>query len=445
MNRLVEAGLNGLVKQGFPNRQNRLARAWRGGTDGWSLAAELVERWLIEGARTDILLEELPAGLASPDRARAQALFLGVVRWWSRLDAALAPLMRRPPRKRVQAVLLVAAFELLEGGEPALVVHHAVTRAKTLTSAQEAGFVNAVARKLTAAMRAEPADAATRWAHPAWLVARWEKLFGVQTARQLLEWNQQPAPVYARWRSNEPAPAWLRPARWTGFFEIGSAPWEEVRRLATGGALYLQDPSTRLCVDLLAPQPGETVLDACAAPGGKSLLLADTMRAGRLVAFDQPASRLDRLRENLAHVPAGVQAALMPGDLRKAGPKYFAGHNLPDRYDAVLLDAPCSNSGVMRHRVDVKWRLQEGDFAKHAAQQGALLRAASRLVRPGGRLVYSTCSIDAEENECVVQRFLHEVGARSTGAGQGWKLERHILAFPWTDGHDGAGVFLLRH
>jgi 16S rRNA (cytosine967-C5)-methyltransferase len=437
MNRLVEAGLNGLVKQGFPNRQNRPARAWRGGTDGWSLAAELVERWLIEGSRTDALLEDLPPGLAAPDRARAQALFLGVVRWWSRLDAALAPLMRRPPRKRVQAVLLVAAFELLQGGEAALVVHHAVARAKTLTSAQEAGFVNAVARQLAATLRVEPSDVATRWAHPAWLVARWDRQFGTQVTRQLLEWNQQPAPVHARWRSTDPAPAWLRPAKWPGFFEIGTAPWDEVRRLAAAGALYLQDPSTRLCVDLLAPQPGETILDACAAPGGKSLLIADAMRVGRLMAFDQPAARLDRLKENLAHVPAGVQAALMPGDLRKAGPKYFAAHNLPDRCDAVLLDAPCSNTGVMRHRVDVKWRLQESDFAKHAAQQGALLRAVSRLVRPGGRLVYSTCSIDAEENERVVQRFLH-------GAGD-WKLERQILAYPWTDGHDGAGAFLLRH
>lgn len=437
MNRLVEAGLNGLVKQGFPNRQNRSARTWRGGADGWSLASELVERWLIEGARTDSLLEELPVGLAPPDRARAQALFLGVVRWWSRLDAALAPLMRRPPRRRVQAVLLVAAFELLEGGEAALVVHHAVARAKTLTSAQEAGFVNAVARQLAATLHVEPSDVATRWAHPAWLVARWDRQFGTQVTRQLLEWNQQPAPVHARWRSTDPAPAWLRPAKWPGFFEIGTAPWDEVRRLAAAGALYLQDPSTRLGVELLAPQPGETILDACAAPGGKSLLIADAMRSGRLVAFDQPAARLDRLKENLAHVPAGVQTALMPGDLRKAGPKYFAAHNLPDRYDAVLLDAPCSNTGVMRHRVDVKWRLQESDFAKHAAQQGALLRAASRLVRPGGRLVYSTCSLDAEENERVVRRFLD-------GAGD-WKLERHMLAYPWTDGHDGAGVFLLRH
>lgn len=437
MNRLVEAGLNGLVKQGFPTREKRPARAWRGGVDGWSLAAELVERWLIEGERTDALLEELPAGLSGPDRARAQALFLGVVRWWSRLEAALAPLMRRPPRKRVQAVLLVAAFELLEGGEAALVVHHAVTRAKVLTSAQEAGFVNAVARKLGSALAAAPADAATRWAHPAWLVARWEGHFGPDATARLLEWNQTPAPVYARWRSANPPPAWLRAAQWPGFLGVSAAPWLEVRALASQGALYLQDPSTRLCVDLLAPQPGEIVLDACAAPGGKSLLIADAMQQGRVVAFDQPAARLDRLKENLRHVPAGVQAALMPGDLRKASPKYFAEHNLPEAYDAVLLDAPCSNTGVMRHRVDVKWRLQEGDFAKHAGQQLALLRAVARLVRPGGRLVYSTCSIDPVENEGVVHRFLRET--------RGWRLERQVAAFPWTEGHDGAGAFLLRH
>ncbi len=437
MNRLVEAGLNRLVKQGFPTREKRPSRAWRGGLDGWSLAAELVERWLIEGERTDALLEELPSGLGGPDRARAQALFLGVVRWWSRLEAALQPLMRRPPRKRVQAVLLVAAFELLEGGEPALVVHHAVTRAKTLTSAQEAGLVNAVARKLGPALAAGPADLAGRWAHPAWLVARWEKQFGPDNTRRLLEWNQAPAPVYARWRSPNAPPAWLQPTPWPGFHTVNAAPWEEVRTLAAQGVLYLQDPSTRLGAELLAPQRGETVLDACAAPGGKSLLIADAMKQGRLVAFDQPAARLDRLKQNLRNVPAEVQAALMPGDLRKAGPKYFAEHNLSEAYDAVLLDAPCSNTGVMRHRVDVKWRLQEGDFAQHAAQQFTLLRAAARLVRPGGRLVYSTCSIDPEENGQVVQRFLREA--------RGWKLERQTEAFPWAEGHDGAGAFLLRH
>jgi 16S rRNA (cytosine967-C5)-methyltransferase len=125
----------------------------------------------------------------------------------------------------------------------------------------------------------------------------------------------------------------------------------------------------------------------------------------------------------------------MPADLRKVGTKFFKNFNLPTIYDAVLLDAPCSNTGVMRHRIDVKWRLRESDIAQHAEQQGALLRSAARLVRDGGRLVYSTCSLEPAENEEVVQRFLRDV--------RGWTLERHAVAYPWIDGHDGAGAFLL--
>jgi 16S rRNA (cytosine967-C5)-methyltransferase len=104
----------------------------------------------------------------------------------------------------------------------------------------------------------------------------------------------------------------------------------------------------------------------------------------------------------------------------------------------VLLDVPCSNTGVMRHRVDVKWRLQAGDFKKHPQQQLSMLHAAARLVAPRGRLVYSTCSIDAEENEHVVRAFI------ASKAGGPFTLERSTLSYPWSDGHDGAGAFLLK-
>ena len=219
--------------------------------------------------------------------------------------------------------------------------------------------------------------------------------------------------------------------------------WDEVRRLANEGALYLQDPSTRLCIDLLAPQAGEVILDACAAPGGKSLFIADMMKTGKVVALDEPVApgksdlRLVRLKENLARAPAGVEVALVQADLRSAGSVYYRNLSLPESYDAVLLDAPCSNTGVMRHRIDVKWRLQDGDFARHGQQQLELLHAAARLVRPGGRLVYSTCSIDADENESVMKGFF------DSRAGGPFKLEKQVLANPWTDGHDGAGAFLL--
>lgn len=452
--------MRSVVKQGFLKPRSHTLKP---GADGWETAVLLAERWLATKARVDALLEQLTPGLSAQERARAQHLFYGVVRWADRLEGALAGLMARAPRTKVRAVLFVAGFELLEpGAEPAKIVHHAVEKAKRVASAKEAGLVNAVARKLAARLAADGGrktedggqttedggrkteDLARRWSHPAWLVARWRKQFGADATRQLLEWNQQPAPVYARWRSAEAAPDFLTPTQWPAYFEVKPGHWDEVRDLARKGALYLQDPSTRLCIELLAPSANETILDACAAPGGKSLFIADVMKTGRIVALDLPAPdgerdvRFERLKENLTRVPSGVEAALMPGDLRQAGAKFFKDFNLPESYDAVLLDAPCSNTGVMRHRIDVKWRLQESDFAKHAAQQLALLHAAARLVRSGGRLVYSTCSIDAAENEAVIKAFF------DSRAGGPFKLEHQVLAYPWIDGHDGAGAFLLR-
>jgi 16S rRNA (cytosine967-C5)-methyltransferase len=411
---------------------------------GWEAAVGLAERWLARSERVDTLLEGLPSALAGQERARAQQLFYGVVRWSSRLEAALNGLMARPPRTKVRAVLMVAGFELLEApAAAAKIIHHAVEKAKTVCSAKEAGLVNAVARKLATRLTEKPTDLATEFAHPEWLVARWTQQFGAATTRKLLEWNQQPAPVYVRWRTDAAVPEFLAPTKWPGFYEVKAGKWE-IRRLANDASLYVQDPSTRLCIGLLAPQPGETILDACAAPGGKSLFIADTMKSGKVVSLDEPGEpgkvdiRLVRLRENLARAPAGVDVALVEADLRKVNTVFYRNLNLPESYDAVLLDAPCSNTGVMRHRIDVKWRLQDGDFARHAEQQLELLHACARLVRPGGRLVYSTCSVDAQENDQVIKAFF------DSRAGSPFKLEKQVVAYPWTDGHDGAGAFLLK-
>lgn len=430
------------VKQGLEKGPEAAKPAF----SGWVAAAGLVERWLARAERVDTLLEGLATNLSGQERARAQQLFYGVVRWATRLEAALAGLMTHEPRTKVKAVLLIAGFELLEGGPEltAKVIHHAVERAKSVTSPKEARLVNAVARKMAERLASTPTDLATELAHPEWLVARWTRQFGAETTRKLLAWNQQPAPVYARWRTDAPVPGFLAPTAWAGFYEVKAGHWEEVRRLANEGVLYLQDPSTRLCIGLLAPQPGEIILDACAAPGGKSLFMADLMKTGKVVALDEPVApgksdlRLVRLKENLARAPSGVEVALIQADLTKVNTVFYRNLNLPESYDAVLLDAPCSNTGVMRHRIDVKWRLQDGDFARHGQAQLELLHAAARLVHPGGRLVYSTCSIDADENESVIKAFF------DSRAGGPFKLEKQILATPWDDGHDGAGAFLLR-
>ena len=427
----------------------------------WLAAVNLLARWLERRERLDALLDSLPASMAGAERARCTHLVFGVVRHFGRLESALGRLIAHPPRFSTRAVLFVAGYELIEAkGAPeadglvAKIVHHAVEQTKTLASSAESRLVNAVVRKLVVALsgdapvagvvakgKAAEVDAAALaeyFSHPEWLVRMWLREFGAEATRQLLEWNQQPATVYARWRAaEEPVPSFLKPTAWEGFYEVESGKWTKVEPLLRSGKIYLQDPGTRLAVGLLAPLAGETVLDVCAAPGGKSLLIADTMKTGKVIAMDLPGTRIDRLKENLARAN-GVDVALVQMDVLAEPTLALREHALPEIFSAVLIDVPCSNTGVMRHRADVKWRLQEGDFKKHPKQQLALLHAAARLVAPGGRLVYSTCSIDAAENERVIAEFFN------SRAGGPFKLETKVQSLPWVTGHDGAGAFLLR-
>jgi len=428
----------------------------------WSTSVKLLTQWLEQGERVDTLLEQLPRTFTGQDRARCQSLLFGSVRHFGRLQAHLERLVARPPRPRLQAILSVAGYELIDGGDEhhlARVVHHAVEQAKTLASEPEARLVNAVLRKLGAVLASEteppklaPAEVlATYYSHPEWLVRRWLTQFGAVSTRALLEWNQRPAVVYARWRLLDRSPSteelvYLAPTSWETYYEIKPGHWPEVTKLIESGAIYLQDPSTKLSVQLLDPQPGETVLDGCAAPGGKSVAIADALlrgrpdatgvSAGRIIAFDLPTARIERLKENLARV-RGVDVAIVQGDFSQGAGGVLKLHELPHQYSAVLLDVPCSNTGVMRHRVDVRWRLQENDMPKHGRQQLALLNAASRLLSPKGRLVYSTCSLDAEENEQVVNAFLERAGDR-------FRLVKSEISRPWETGFDGAAAFLIQ-
>jgi 16S rRNA (cytosine967-C5)-methyltransferase len=415
----------------------------------WLAAVQAVALWLERGERLDTLLEKRLGGLAGAERARAQQLVLGVVRHLGRIEAALRRFVPRKPRPLTQAVLVTVGAELItaEAGEgrTAKIVHHAVGQAKSLLSSAEVKLINAVARKLAGVLagQTEPptgasaAELSEYFSHPVWLVERWRAQFGDGATRALLAWDQTPGMMHARWRDAETPSGWLQPTGWPGFFEVPAGRWADLEPLLAAGKIYLQDPSTRLAVGLLAPQPGEIVLDVCAAPGGKSLFIADTMQRGQVAAVDLPGARLGRLRENLARVPTGVKTALVEGNVQQLNAAAFCAQNLPEKFSAVLLDAPCSNSGVMRHRVDVKWRLEPGDIARHARQQQELLAAAARFVAPGGRLVYSTCSLDPEENEQVVAAFL-------AAANGEFMLEAKALSRPPESRCDGAGGFLLR-
>jgi len=413
------------------------------------LAVALVAGWREGQGRADHLLSDM-AG-CSVDRGPAQNLFYATLRHWRRTDAAIRPLIERAPRVRLQALLAIAGAELVEKTDAATaaIVDNAVEQAKRLLSEPEAGLVNAVLRRAAPVLRETPAPGAEATAeelgayfsHPTWLVKRWQDEFGAEATHRLLEWNQSTAHVHVRWRAATPAPAALEPTPWAGWYRLAHGRWADIQEGLAAGHCYLQDPATRLAVGLAAPAAGENWLELCAAPGGKTLQLADLMGAGRIVAVDRTGGRMKRFEENVARWrAAGLAAEIVPvgGDALDLTIDELAKRGLPTRFDGVFIDVPCSNTGVIRHRIDAKWRLKPEEFAQLAEVQGRMLASAARFVRPGGKLVYSTCSLEAEENAEVIETFLGDE------AGREFSLEESALGRPWEHGHDGAGAFRLR-
>lgn len=415
-------------------------------TTGWDAAVHLTEAYLKGNQKADQLLDALPEDLAGDRRAACQSLFLGALRHGHRTRATLTGLLRKKAKPGVEAILLVTGFELIDA-EPERhpkIVHHAVERSKKLVNRFEQGFLNAVLRKLPAALASidiEKAPAAY-YSHPEWLVAHWKKEFPDCYPR-LLEWNQGIPATYLKLYDAETArPDGLEATDWPLFYKASSqVSWKnDLRPLLNKGNAYIKDPSTRLAPALLAPVAGETVLDLCAAPGGKAYDMAHAMhRKGLIVAVDLPGKRIGRLQENLSTLDSeDLHCAIIEADLLTLDAATFESKSLPSTYDAVMLDAPCSNSGVIQRRTDVKWRLQPKDIKECAKLQLKLLKAAAAFVKPGGRIVYSTCSIEAAENQCVIQQFLE------SELGQAFELTDQSISLPWETRHDGAGAFLLK-
>ncbi len=392
----------------------QVLREWSG---GGRHAAEGVEHWSRQWR------------LAPADRAFALDLTLTTLRNLTLLDYWIAALTggreldadtRRLLRGGLTEVLLLGVAE------------HAAVNENVSLAGRAAGLANAVLRracreKERLLAEAETLEPAVRYSHPAFLLERWRRQFGGEEALALARWNQKPAPVYVRLNRLHPdaengmaGVSGIEPAG-GDFFRCSTLPKDALER----GWCYAQDPSTALAPELLDAQPGVAVLDACAAPGGKTALLAqhleestaplrgagkEDMRlgqarylptAGKLIACDQPGPRLRRLEENLRRLRVTRAEVRAVDWLADDSP-------FPEeaKFDRILLDAPCSNTGVMRRRVDVRWRLQETEFARMTNLQRELLKRCLPLLKPDGRLVYSTCSIDAEENEAQVAWLL---------------------------------------
>lgn len=416
-------------------------------TSGWEAAVLLTEAYFGGGQKADQLLEALPDDFTGPQRATCQSLFLGALRFGHRTQAALKNLLRKKAKPRVQAILFVTGYELLvaDSERHPKIIHHAVERSKSRINRFEQGFLNAVLRKLPAELlKIDPnSQPAAFFSHPEWLVEHWTQVFP-DHFRTLLEWNQRTPQTYLKaYSEDESLPPTITPTEWAQFHKVESeASWKsDVRPLLNQGKAYIKDPSTRLASDLLAAIPGETVLDLCAAPGGKAFDTAHAMRhSGQIVAVDLPGKRIKRLRENLAALASpNLACAVVEADLLALSKADFSSASLPTAYDAVMLDAPCSNTGVIQRRTDVKWRLQPKDIQQCANLQLELLTASAKFVKERGRIVYSTCSIEPAENQEIIDAFLR------SEAGQQFRLRDKAISLPWETDHDGAGAFLLEH
>jgi 16S rRNA (cytosine967-C5)-methyltransferase len=432
-------------------------------------AARALQRVADDDAFADLALEaEITArGLTPRDAALATELVYGTLRWQRYLDWILAPHSRRrlerlDPRPRV--LLRMTAYQLvfLERTPTFAAVDDAVSLARQRAKPGVPEFVNAVLRAFARrgprerepAPPGDPVEAlALRRSLPTWLARRWVERYGLHEADALATaMNARPPltlrtntlrttreALAARLRDEERLEATPTARAPEGLLvEHGGRPgsW----RAFADGAFAVQDEASMLVARLLEPTPGDAVADVCAAPGTKTTHLAQLMgNRGRIVAFDPQPARLALVDQAAARLGVTI-VETRGGDVQTLAP------SLVGASDAVLVDAPCSNLGVLRRNPEVKWRRALADLAITAKRQRAILSAAATMVRPGGRLVYATCSLEPEENEQVVTAFLadHADFARDIPTGLPLDADGVLRCLPHRDGTDGFTAVRLR-
>ena len=399
------------------------------------IALNALRMWRKEKRFADLIVSEslAKAELTESDRAFAFELFYGVLRNLTLLDFWVGYLRASRVDVDLRDVLRLGLYQLfLLKTAPHAAVHETVE----LVLRRQRPIVNGVLRaasrrqsELFARADAEPLF--VRASHPQFLVERWQQHFGAQHAEELCKWNNLPAPIYGRinqLRIDREEFLRLYPdsrplKRNPEFVEFDVLPTGAVRQ----GHCYIQDPSTAIACQILSPRAGEKILDACAAPGGKTGYIAQLMEnRGTIVACDRNPERLQILKENMARLGVGIVRIFdhdwtrghIPSEIASMAP-----------FHRILLDAPCSNTGVMRRRVVARWRLQPADFPRMQQRQLEMICALVPLLKPNGILVYSTCSLEPEENEQVVQALTSASILR---------LEEQKRSLPFQDGLDGA-------
>jgi len=421
------------------------------------IAARILGQRKAGGEFTENLLDRALAGarLSSADRGLCQEIVYGVVRWQAALDWLIARKTGgRVQKNALQNLLRLGLYQIfwLDRIPDHAAVHETVELAKQNGFGPQAGFVNAILRgylreaaetkKLLAGLKIS--DPAIGFSHPEWLVQKWQKRFGEERRQQLLDWNNTPPKTFARvntlktdagklvekWREENVEYDFIR-RDWLEenlVFELKSHPPLNSLASFRDGWFYVQDPGTLLAARELVAQPGETILDLCAAPGGKTTFIAQQMNnEGKIIASDISEERSKLIRENCARLGVTCVETILSSALNPQ----------PSTFNRVLVDAPCSNTGVLRRRVDLRWRISPEEILRLQKTQLDLLKLAATKLKTGGVLLYSTCSLEPEENSEVAKEFLRE--------HKNFNLESERELLPFADHVDGAYVARLKN
>ncbi|WP_130832184.1 16S rRNA (cytosine(967)-C(5))-methyltransferase RsmB [[Erwinia] mediterraneensis] len=412
-----------------------------------SLAAQLIERVVDKGESLSAVLPGAQKKLTDKDSALLQEICFGVLRTLPQLEALISKLMARPmtgKQRVLHYLIMVGLYQLLHTRiPPHAALAETVEGAEVLKRGNLKGLINGVLRQFQRQQEALIAgldQGAQRYLHPGWLLQRLQHAWPTQW-QQIVEANNHRPPMWLRVnRQHHSRDAWLALLQEQGKTAFAADDAADALRLDTPAAVgqlpgfdqgwvTVQDLSAQRCALFLEPQNGESILDLCAAPGGKTTHILEIAPEARVMAVDLDAQRLKRVNENLQRL--GMQAEVLQGDGRYPG--QWCGNQL---FDRILLDAPCSATGVIRRHPDIKWLRRDRDIADLAAMQREILDAIWPRLKRGGTLVYATCSVLPEENQQQISSFLlrHDdaVAVALAGAPEhGWQV------FPQVEGGDG--------
>ncbi|MDX1381860.1 MAG: 16S rRNA (cytosine(967)-C(5))-methyltransferase RsmB, partial [Xanthomonadales bacterium] len=413
--------------QPFAARPPRGHRVKTGARGNARLAALNLLTGVLDAGRNlgDVALADPPDD--ARDRAFARHLAFGVLRWLGALEWLAGELLQRPLKARdrdIQRLVLLGLFQLWQDETPPhAAIHEAAGGARLLGKAWAVGLVNAVLRRFQREREdwlTRLAERDERFAHPAWLLDRLRRDWP-DDWEAIVDANNRAAPLWLRRAPGADASELDERLARAGFdrrphpdapdaLAIDPAAAAEAVPGFAEGLLSVQDPAAQLAAGLLEPAPNQRVLDACAAPGGKTCHLLERAPAIELLALDRSAERLERVRENLARLGFAAHPGLRLEAADAADTEsWWDGRP----FQRILLDAPCSSTGVIRRHPEIKWLRSPQQVAEAVQLQGRLLDRLWPLLEPGGILLYATCSVLREENQEQIERFL----ARSADAG----------------------------